>query len=103
MSLSKKRNDLTLEKKVEVIKFYCKNTGIKQGALAEMFRCGRTQIAMILKHRESILTRYESNASDKRVKLVRYHVHQYMLQLTSTFMNGIPLLVPKVFTKGAHI
>ena len=36
MSLSKKRNDLTLEKKVEVIKFYRKNTGIKQGALAQL-------------------------------------------------------------------
>ena len=69
MSLSKKRNDLTLEKKIEVIKFYYKNTGIKHGALAEMFGCRRTQVAMILKHRESILTIYASNASDKRVQI----------------------------------
>ena len=70
----KKRNHLTLAKKVEVIKMAeKKKIGITDLALA--FNCGRTQIADILK-KESILTLYSSNASKDRV-LVRSKHSEY--------------------------
>ena len=45
----KKRNCLTLQKKIEVIKASEKNPGIKVRELAEIFYCGKTQIAKVLK------------------------------------------------------
>ena len=57
----KKRNHLTLEKKVEVIKRAGGKTSIR--SLALEFNCGRTQIGEILKKKESILNLYSSNAS----------------------------------------
>ena len=58
----KKRNHLTLEKKIEVIK---RAEGGKTSirSLALEFDCGRTQIGEILKKKESILNLYSSNAS----------------------------------------
>ena len=81
--------------------------GIKQGSLAEMFGCGRTQITMILKHRESILTSYESNASDKRVQIskiprtsiyatVNKHLYEwYTLACSKNIYPGGPQLIEK--------
>lgn len=63
----KKRNYLSLEKKVEVIKYVRKNPGISSRSLSEIFQCGKTQIAHILKEKESLLSMYESSASGKRV------------------------------------
>ena len=63
----KKRNYLSLEKKVEVINYVRKNPGVSSRSLSEIFQCGKTQIAHILKEKESLLSMYESSASGKRV------------------------------------
>ena len=63
----KKRNYLTLNKKVELIKYAQKNPGVSVRALGEMYDCGKTQVGKILKSKESLLTMYESNASGSRV------------------------------------
>ena len=52
---SKKRNYLTLEKKVELIKHVQKNPGISVRALGELFGCGKTQVGRILKSKKSLL------------------------------------------------
>lgn len=70
-SSSKKRNYLTLQKRVEVIKEFGKNPGMNHRVLAEMFNCGKTQIGQILKQKESILSLYQSNRSAKRKKMSR--------------------------------
>lgn len=67
MASKPKRNYLTLKKKVEVIKVSEKNRGMSLRELGQQFDCGKTQIAKILKTKESILSMYESNASSSRV------------------------------------
>ena len=52
---SKKRNYLTLEKKVELIKHAQKNPGVSVRALGELFDCGKTQVGRILKSKGSLL------------------------------------------------
>ena len=74
----KKRNYLTLNKKVELIKYAQKNPGVSVRALGEMFNCGKTQVGKILKSKESLLTMYESNASGSRA-------HTSMTQRPSEF------------------
>ena len=61
-----KRNYLSLEKKVEVIKHSQKNPGISVRALGEIFGCGKTQIGHILKNKESLLSLYQANTSGSR-------------------------------------
>ena len=61
---TKKRNHLTLKKKVEVIKYAKQNPRVNIRDLGE---CGKTQIAMILKNQDSLLSAYESNASSSKV------------------------------------
>ena len=65
--LCKKRNYLTLDKKVELIKYTQINSRVSARALGEVFDCGKTQVGKILKNKDSLLTMYESNASGNRV------------------------------------
>ena len=58
LAVRKKRNHLPLKTKVEVIQTVQKSPGIKLRVLAEMFHCGKTQIAQILKTKESLLSEY---------------------------------------------
>ena len=67
-----------MNKKVELIKYPQSNTGLSVRALGEMFDCGKTQVGKILKNKESLLTMYESNASESRV-------HTSMTQRHSEF------------------
>lgn len=94
MASKPKRNYLTLEKKVDIIKTAEKNRGMSICELREQFDCGKTQIAKILKSKESILSLYESNAPGSRV-LASKHVVDNLSMLTSAnpYMIGIPLLV----------
>ena len=57
-STAKTRNCLTLVKKVEVICAADKNPGISVLALTDIFQCGKTQVAPVLKKKVSILTSY---------------------------------------------
>ena len=64
---SRKRNYLTLEKKIEIIKHAQKNTGISVKALGELFNCGKMRVSRILKSKESLLALYESDVSASKV------------------------------------
>ena len=59
----KKKNFLSLERKVEVIRTAEKNPSINIRALAELYECGKTQIAQILKTKDVLLSRYEAAGS----------------------------------------
>ena len=63
VTAAKKRNCLTLKKKVEVINYAKKNPWVNIRDLGEMFQCGKTKIAKIVKNQDSLLSMYESNAS----------------------------------------
>ena len=56
-----------MKRKLEVIKEKGKNPLLTHRALAEMFGCGRTQIAQILKKKDTIMTIYQSNAAGSRI------------------------------------
>ena len=62
-SSTRKSIHLSSEKRVEIISKSKDNPAIGVRALAEIFSCSKTQIATILKQKESILASYESNAS----------------------------------------
>ena len=71
MSLSKprrKRNELSLKKKVELIKKADENPSFGVRKLADLFECGKTQVSGILKDKAKYLNLYESNASSKLVR-----------------------------------
>ena len=67
MAAAVKRNYLPLKKKVELIKHAQTHPGTNIRELAELFECGKTQVAQILKKKEELLAMYESNASGSRV------------------------------------
>ena len=58
------RNDLSLARKVEVIEYRKKNPTLGSRKIAEVFKCGRTQIQNIIK--EAILNEYEAFAPASR-------------------------------------
>ena len=64
----RKRNELSLQKKVELIKKAAANPSFGIRKLAELFECGRTQVSGILKSRAKFLDLYESNALSKLVR-----------------------------------
>ena len=80
VTAAKKRNCLTLKKKVEVINYAKKNPRVNIRDLGEIFQCGKTQIAKIIKNQDSLLSMYVSNASGSRV-------HATMKFRSSEFMD----------------
>lgn len=60
------RNFLTLKRKVDVIREKERNPSMTHRTLAEMFDCGRTQVAQIIKKKDSIMALYQSNAPGSR-------------------------------------
>ena len=62
-----KKQFLSLKKKVEVIRAAEENRGISIRELGERFNCGKTQLAKILKDKESLLSLHSRNISSTRV------------------------------------
>ena len=60
---AKKRNNLSLKLKYEVIKTLEKEPKIGIRKLATLFKCGETQISTILRSKDRIVELYEANAS----------------------------------------
>ena len=54
MATAKKRVHLTIDKKVEVIKYAADHPGIGIRAIGEHFKVGKTQVSDILKNKDSI-------------------------------------------------
>ena len=59
----KKRNELTLKTRHELVKEAEKNPRSNARSLAENFDCGKTQVYSILKEKASTIQQYECNAS----------------------------------------
>ena len=56
----RKRNELPLQNKVELIKKVDVNPSFGIGKLAELFECGRTQVSVLLQSSTKLLDLYES-------------------------------------------
>ena len=63
LSTTKKRNELSLQKKYELLQMAEKNPTLGVRKLAEYFSIGKTQASTILKNKVTILESYEGNAS----------------------------------------
>lgn len=61
--VTKKRNELTLETRYELVKEAENNPRNNARALAERFKCSKTQVYNILKDKATIIQLYESNIS----------------------------------------
>lgn len=61
MATAKKRVHLSIDKKVEVIKYAADHPGVGVRAIGEQFKIGKTQVSDILKNKDSIQTAFESN------------------------------------------
>ena len=62
----KRRKELTLKQKVEVIQYVKANPGVGARKVADVFECGKTQIQSILLRQASILSEYEGSGSSDR-------------------------------------
>lgn len=63
LSTRKRRKELTLKQKVEVIHYVKANPGVGARKVADVFECGKTQIQSILLRQASILSEYEGSGS----------------------------------------
>ena len=68
----KKRNDLTLQQKVSVIKAYKKELQPTVRKLAEKFNYGKTQISTILKNKVEMIDLYEPNSSGEVCHTIKW-------------------------------
>ena len=64
MAARRKRNELTLKKKYELVKEAEKNRTLKARELAELYGCGKTQVYNILKNKAAIIESYECNGAN---------------------------------------
>ena len=111
LSSKQKRVHLSLEKKVEVIKFANKNPGKGVRAIADAIgSIGKTQVAEILKQKESVLAAYESNAStSKKTRASKFSdVNQalyewYTMACSKNIYPNGPILTAKAKEIAAHL
>ena len=97
----RKRNYLSLEKTVQVIKHLQENPGTSIRALGEKFGCGKTQIAYILKNKESILSLFYDNSSGSRVHTIKSR-NLSILRLMKLFISGSVSPVPRIYILGGQ-
>ena len=71
----RKRQDLDLKTRCEVVRFKENNPHVSARKLADQFKCGKTQIQAILLKKDEILKDYESNLNGN-IKRVRGPQHE---------------------------
>ena len=96
---SQKRKYLSLEKKVEVIKHLQKNHGTSIRTLGEIFECGKTKIAYILKNKISILSLYQANTSGSRIYTGKSRISEYV-EVNDTLYKWFTLACSKNIYPG---
>ena len=92
-----KRVELTLQKKVELLKIHHHN-GKSQRQLAKMFGIGKAQTHSILKRKDEILDRYENNANLTRKRIAHRAENDDVNRLTLEWYNKVSKLVDTPIT-----
>ena len=94
----KKRNDLSLKMKYEVVRTAEREPTVGSRKLAETFQCGRTQIQIILKNKDSIKALYESNPMTSYPNVGKEQENRSMLPLMRLCTNGTCLQLQGTFS-----
>ena len=99
-----KRNDLTLDTKYKVVKTAEKDKTLGIRKLGEMFKCGKTQISMILKNKDKIEELNTVNASGQRCHTGKRLRESKFSELNQVLHKWYLLAVPKnIFPNGVHL
>ena len=85
----RKRKELTLQEKVDVIAYKDKNPAIGIQEKAEKFQCGKTQIQSTLRDKRKLLDKFPTNgnAASKRARMCRFQDIDLFIDLT-LFIHG---------------
>ena len=89
----KKKNCPTLRRKIEVINYVKKNPSTTLKNLAEIFQCGKTQIAQILKSKGSLLSRVHTAmkfCSRKFIDVNKALYDWYLLACSKKYISRRP-------------
>ena len=101
-SSAKKRNCLTLKKRIEVINYAKKNPGMNIRSLADIFKCAKRHIAKIIKNKDSLLSLYGSNASGSRVHATMTFRSSQFMDVNKALYEWYLLACSKIFFQEAH-
>ena len=63
---AEKSNSLLLAERVKLNEYAKKNPGVGTRKIADIFKCGHTQVQNILKTKESIMKSFQTNALTPR-------------------------------------
>ena len=77
--MATKRNTLCLADKMKLIEYAKLNPTIGTRKIAEVFKCGRTQVQMILKAKELIISDFETNALPQGSEVVMHNTKTLMV------------------------
>lgn len=92
---TKKRNDLSLKMKYEVIMTSERETKIGIRKLADLFQCGKSQISAILKNKATVKQLYESNASSDLCQARKRNISSEYADLNDALYQWHQLCVKK--------
>ena len=106
MATAKKRVHLTIDKKVEIIKYAADHPGTGVRALGEHFKVGKTQVSDILKNKDDIQKAFESNLAahqkprNSKFSSVNEALYEWfrMVCAKNIYPSG-----PQLITKGKEI
>ena len=98
------RNTLTLQKKYEVLDMVKKNPQMSVRKLAEHFSCGKSQIAAIIKNKESIFELYESNLLSESIHFRKRARTSEYVDINEALHKWYLLTVSRnIYTNGPHL
>ncbi len=97
----RKRNELSLKQKYELVKLSVKYPSLSAVSLAKPFDCGKTQVYGILKNKGAIFQDYESNAPDERCR--KRTGSSRFSEVNKTLYEWISIAVQKnIYPDGCH-
>ena len=103
----RKRKELTLQEKVDVIAYKDKNPAIGIREIAEKFQCGKTQIQSTLRDKRKLLDKFATNgnAASKRARMCRFqNIDSAMLEwFRMARSKNIPVSGPMLQAKAVAV
>ena len=103
----RKRKELTLHEKVDVIAYKDKSPAIGIREIAEKFQCGKTQIQSTLRDKRKLLDKFATNgnAASKRARMCRFqNINSAMLEwFRMARTKNIPVSGPMLQAKAVAV
>ena len=102
-SVTKKRNYLSLKKKVEMINYSKTNPVVNIRSLADRVECGKTQVAQILKNQDTLLPMYESNASGSKIHTKTFRSSEFSDVNKARYEWYVPAFSKNIYPAGPQL